>query len=276
MKLWWTEDKNHQAIQTDEWLEERFRLFDKYTWTSLKAQSCQDFKWICLFDIDTPEPYKKKIQQYQQEWDAFLPYYCGEKETKLFQSYFKHLVYKNSDKTQESVLTTYLDNDDALHKDFVKEIQEKVKEIKFNTIISYKYGIQYYEELNIAVRIPYKNNHFLTYYERLTEHLKTIWGFWHFSIFKYPHLAIELVENKNHPNWIETIHSGNIDNDVKMTLHHHLMTRTDLLLDFGINVPLEKNVTSWFRFVFVFIPRFVKQIYRRTKYIIYFRKKHGT
>lgn len=265
LKLWWKEDKNHQSIQTEEWLEERFRLFEKYTLPSLKAQTCQNFKWICLFDKDTPTRFKERILQYQQDLDTFLPYYCGEKETKLFQSYFRHLVYKNADQSQESLLTTYLDNDDALHKDFVKEVQLKAKELKYNTIISYQYGIQYYEEMNISVRIPYKNNHFLTYYERLTEHLKTIWGFWHFSIFSYPHLAIELINNKHNPIWIETIHQGNIDNDVKMTIHHHLLTDKKLLLNFGINQLHGEVSTSWYKFFFLFLPRFAKQIIRRTK-----------
>lgn len=263
LKLWWKEDKNHQSIQTKEWLEERFRLFETYTWPSIKAQTCQDFKWICLFDKDTPEIYKERIQRLQQEYDSFLPYYCGEKETKLFQSYFKHLVYKNADKSQNELLTTYLDNDDAIHKEFIKDVQTRVKNLKYNTIISYQYGIQYYEEMNIAVRIPYKNNHFLTYYERLTEHIKTVWGFWHFSIFKYPHIGIELVNNKKKPYWIETIHQGNIDNDVKMTLHHHLITRKDILLDFGLNILLEKKAISWYRVIYMFTPRFAKQIIRR-------------
>lgn len=265
LKLWWKEDKNHQPIQTEKWLEERFRLFERYTWPSLKAQTCQDFKWICLFDINTPNRFKEQIQRYQEEWNHFLPYYCGEKETKLFQSYFRHLVYKNSDPAQEGLLTTYLDNDDALHQDFIKEVQMKAKCLKYNTIISYQYGIQYYEELNIAIRIPYKNNHFLTYYERLTEHLKTVWGFWHFSIFKYPHLAIELVNNKQWPCWIETIHQGNIDNDVKMTTHHHLLTKQTLLNDFGINTPTINPTTAWYRFIGKFIPRLMKQIIRRSK-----------
>lgn len=265
LKLWWKEDKNHQSIQTKEWLEERFRLFETYTWPSIKAQTCQDFKWICLFDKDTPEIYKERIQRLQQEYDSFLPYYCGEKETKLFQSYFRHLVYKNADKSQNELLTTYLDNDDAIHKDFIKDIQTRAKNLKFNTIISFQYGIQYYEEMNIAVRIPYKNNHFLTYYERLTEQIKTVWGFWHFSIFIYPHIAIELINNKHNPNWIETIHQGNIDNDVKMTLQHHLITDESFLLNFGILLSLDNKTTSLCKFTFQFIPRFIKQIIRRIK-----------
>lgn len=263
LRLWWNEDKNHQPIQTDEWLKERFRLFQTYTWPSLKAQTNQDFKWICLFDKDTPNQYKEQIQQLQRQWDSFLPYYCGEKETKQFQRYFKYLVYSNSDKTQEPLLTTYLDNDDALHKDFIKDVQERAKKLQYNTIISYQYGIQYYEEMNIAIRIPYKNNHFLTYYERFSDHLRTVWDFWHISIFKYPHIAIELIDNKKTPLWIETIHKGNIDNDVKMTIHHHLITRKDFLYDCGINISLERKTTSWCRFISMFIPRFLKQIIRR-------------
>ena len=265
LKLWWNEDKNHQPIQTEEWLKERFRLFQTYTWPSLKAQTNQDFKWICLFDEDTPQQYKETVQQLHDQWHSFLPYYCGEKETKHFQRYFKFLVYSNSDKAQESLLTTYLDNDDALHKDFVKDVQERLKHLQYNTIISFKYGIQYYEEMNIAIRIPYKNNHFLTYYERLSEHLRTVWDFWHYSIFKYPHIIIELIEEKDTPRWIETIHTGNIDNDVKMTVHHHLMTSQETLFDYGIHIPLGNKNELWRKFILYFTPRFIKQIWRRGK-----------
>lgn len=273
LRLWWNEDKNHQPIQTEEWLKERFRLFQTYTWPSLKAQTNQDFKWICLFDKDTPNQYKEQIHRLQRQWDSFLPFFCGEKETKQFQRYFKYLVYTNSDKEQEHLLTTYLDNDDALHKDFIKDVQERAKKLQYNTIISYQYGIQYYEEMNIAIRIPYKNNHFLTYYERLSEHLRTVWDFWHFSIFKYPHIIIELIDNKKMPLWIESIHEGNIDNDVKMTLHHHLITRKDFLSDYGLYISLEKETISWYRFIFHFIPRFCDQIIRRGKSKIYSRKR---
>jgi hypothetical protein len=93
--------------------------------------------------------------------------------------------------------------------------------------------------------------------------LRTVWDFWHISIFKYPHIAIELIDNKKTPLWIETIHKGNIDNDVKMTIHHHLITRKDFLYDCGINISLERKTTSWCRFISMFIPRFLKQIIRR-------------
>ena len=265
LKLWWNEDKNHQPIQTEEWLKERFRLFQTYTWPSLRTQTNQDFKWICLFDEDTPQPYKETVQQLHDQWHSFLPYYCGEKETKHFQQHFQHLVYHLSDHASEPLLTTYLDNDDAIHCDFVNDIQQRAKKLPYNTIISYNYGIQYYEEMNMAIRIPYPNNHFLTYHERLNEHIKTVWGFWHISIFKYPHIKIELIKDHHYPYWVEIIHQGNIDNDVKMTLHHHLLLRKDVMADYGVNIPLESNITTWQRFITMFLPRFAKQIIRRAK-----------
>ena len=263
LHLWWNADKNNQPIQTENWLSERFRLFNKYTWPSLRAQTCQDFRWICLFDKDTPDKYKRIIEDYQHQWSNFIPVYCGEKATKYFQSYFAHLVKKYCNEEDKQIITTYLDNDDALAVDFVQEIQDRTANLKFNTVISYKYGIQYYEEFNLAVRIPYKNNHFLTYYERNRENIKTIWGFWHFSIFKYPNIGIELIDNKQKPMWIETIHEGNIDNDVKMTIHHHLLTEKNTLSAFGLPIQLDNTITSWNHFFFSFIPRFLTQIIRR-------------
>ena len=63
--------------------------------------------------------------------------------------------------------------------------------------------------------------------------------------------------------WIETIHEGNIDNDVKMTIHHHLLTETNTLSAFGLPIQLDNTITSWKHFLFSFIPRFLTQIIRR-------------
>ena len=284
--LLWNKDKGGCKVRSKSWLEHRFSLFERYCLPSVKGQACQDFEWIVLFDNSTPEPFKHKIEEYKKECSQLIPIYVERLNGRCFAEIFRQEVvsrlknqeYENernslvntddtnhTDKCFKRVLTTYLDNDDALHKDFIKDIQTRAKNLKFNTIISFQYGIQYYEEMNIAVRIPYKNNHFLTYYERLTEQIKTVWGFWHFSIFKYPHIAIELINNKNNPNWIETIHQGNIDNDVKMTLHHHLITNQNVISEFGITTPIINNTTAWYRFMCMFIPRFAKQIIRRIK-----------
>ena len=263
LRLWWKEDKRHQAIQTEEWLERRFELFERYTWPSVRSQTCQQFKWICLFDEQTPDHWKTRICQYQEEWGGFIPVYCNRQQTRYFREGFAHLAYKYADKNDPVLLTTYLDNDDCLHREFVEDVQREAEKISMKSVISYKYGLQYYEEMNLAVRIPYANNHFLSYVEPLAKDCKTVWGFWHFSIFKYKNLHVELVNNKRKPMWIETIHKANIDNDVKMTLCHRPVLNKDGLRPYGIACELPSATKSLMIFLGPFMLRLLRQVVRR-------------
>ena len=92
-----------------------------------------------------------------------------------------------------------------------------------------------------------------------------MWGFWHFSIFKYKNLRIELVDDRDCPMWVEVIHAGNVDNDVKMTLHHKLLTTPSLLRDYGLDIELPTKTTCRRRFMTSFLRRFSSQIIRRGK-----------
>jgi hypothetical protein len=263
LRLWWKEDKRGGAILTEEWLEERFRLFEKFCLSSVMNQKCQSFKWICLFDEGTPEMFRRRVDGYRERCPQFYPFYLNEVETKHFQQFFQSKVYELADKGDERLLTTYLDNDDCLRDDYVEKTQELAEKVRFGTIITYKFGIQYYADMNLAVRIPYKNNHFLTYYEKLTSEPRTVWGFWHFSIFKYKGIRVMTVDNPKNPVWVEVIHKGNIDNDVKMTLSHKLITDRKYMGRFGADFCMMSPLRSWTVFCTKFLFRFMGQVVRR-------------
>lgn len=266
LKLWWKCDKNGRNIRTEEWLEERFRLFEAYCWPSVMAQTAMNFKWICLFDEDTPLKFKERAEAYHARWKGFLPFFIGRDETLHFQKFFQKKVAELADKNDCQLLTTYLDNDDCIERDFVKTLQQRAKLAPYDTVLIFKYGVQYYERLNLAVKVPYANNHFLSFYERTdAERVKTVWAFWHFSIFKYRDVNIDVTDNRNKAMWIELIHEGNIDNDVKMTLCQRLVVKRDFLSHFGLDVRLHPMSKSLLLFCTVFQIRFVRQIIRRLK-----------
>ena len=265
LNLHWNKDKAGNAVRTDEWLADRFRLFEEYCLPSVLCQKCKNFKWICLFDENTPEQYKQRVRGYQQLWDGFLPFYLNQKETDNYQRYFQLKVLTLSNPSDQEVLTTYLDNDDCLREDYILKIQEAPMQVDFGTMFLCRYGIQYYEDLNIAVRVSYPNNHYMTYYEKLSPQLKTVWGFSHFFIYKYKRLNIITIENKSNPIWIEVIHDKNMDNDVKMTLNQKLITDNKYLHQFGINKDLLDTSKAKKVYCSTFLLRFLKQSWRRFK-----------
>ena len=260
----WEKDKNNAPVQTAEWLEKRFNLFETYCFPSILSQTCKDFKWICLFDIDTPDKYKNKIQGYCKLMKGFIPCFLGKEETLRFFEYFKEQIKQYADSNDENLITTYLDNDDCLRIDYIEYIQNLSTHSSHNTIFSFKYGLQYFTTYNLAVRIPYPNNHFLSYYEKYNSNIKTVWGFSHFYIFQYKNINFNCINNERNPMWIEVVHENNVDNDVKMTLSLKLISSKYFLNNYGINRILNRKA-SICNYIFKLGPRFINQVIRRLK-----------
>ena len=65
--------------------------------------------------------------------------------------------------------------------------------------------------------------------------------------------------------WIEIIHNGNIDNDVKMTLSQKLITDKEYLHIYGLDIELKNGISSILVFTTRFAGRFVKQAVRRIR-----------
>ena len=51
-----TKSGNISSTET-KYLDNRFKLFMNYCLPSIKQQTCQNFKWLVLFDINTPDEY---------------------------------------------------------------------------------------------------------------------------------------------------------------------------------------------------------------------------
>lgn len=172
--------------------------------------------------------------------------------------------YQKTHSEEDRIITTYLDNDDALRQDFVQKVQLAAERVKLKTFISFCKGVQYFTELQIATRIPYKNNHFISFVEALDglNPVLTVYGFGsHFYIEEIPGCQIEYIEGE--PMWVEVIHEENIDNDVKMTLHTKLITNQAVLTPFGDNFTISQR--SRIIYITRFLWRRLRQTVRRVK-----------
>lgn len=239
----WSKDKNRQSTQTEEWLKQRFDLFETYCLPSIQRQTRKNFKWIVLFDLDTPAFYKKKIVEYQKECEHLKPCFVSAEDGRYFVRIFKENIVQEV-KVGDLLITTYLDNDDALRSDYVEEVQKLASTVYNKTFIVFKYGLQYFVQLNIATRVPYKNNHFMSFVERYTSYsvIRTVFGYGsHINVGHYKGTDVLRVDDKKKAMWIEVIHETNMDNDVKMTFDTCLVTdKNKLIREYGILVELSK------------------------------------
>lgn len=254
----WQHDKKGNVIDRSKWLEERLQLFETYCLPSVAGQSCKDFVWFLLLDESTPETYRDRILSYKDICPNIrmvkVKSGYGFRFVEVFQGVVREYLEERREEEgrleglerleglgrleDEYCLSTYLDNDDCLDKDYVANVQKLVRQNIHNHdkdyFITYDYGYQYFTQIGLTTRIKYPNNHFMTLVEkvefenlddvknvnrqRCINRIRTCYGYGsHFMIEANNVAKVIHVSDKNHPMWTEVIHETNVDNDVKMT-----------------------------------------------------------
>lgn len=265
--LLWQKDKGGCKVRTKEWLEHRCSLFERYCLPSMKTQTCQDFEWIVLFDSTTPERFKERFAGSERECNQLIPVYVEPEKGWGFADLFRNEVVKRLN--AKRVLTTYLDNDDALNVTFVEDLQKRAAALEDETFIYYNDGFQFYTDYSYLMRIFYPRNHFVSVVERGdTATMKTIYGYGsHYYIDKIEGAKIERVTGE--PMWCEVVHEKNMVNDPYF-LNAKMVRDSDVLKqNFGLDETVRYGAGLY---MCRFIPRYCKTFVRRTKY--YFFGRH--
>ncbi len=222
LKLYAT-DKNDQQCHTDEWLHTRFEYFENYCLPSMMQQTNQNYHWMVFFDKDTPEAFKKRIEQYKNEYAPFQPYYISADDkdvlkeihgTTRMEPVFKRLIHEYCGDFEGHILTTNMDNDDSLHEDTIARIQNAFVEKPQEGIYAFPWGRQLFLDKELLLRIHYPHNHFLTLAYRMNKEFKTVKAYKHAKIRK----MLPVVDiNDGPPAWMEIVHEGNVSNDLRIT-----------------------------------------------------------
>lgn len=259
--LLWNKDKGGRKVRTRQWLTHRFALFEQYCLPSVLNQTCQDFVWIVLFDSTTPEEYLSKIKDFQKHCPQFTPVFVTPENGRFFAQIFRDEVVKRMNARR--VLTTYLDNDDALCIHFVEDVQQRTSQVADGTFIRYRSGYQFYTDHQYLMQVVYPKNHFVSVVEkgdRTT--LKGIFGYGgHYHIDEIPGVKILNVENV--PLWCEVVHEKNMINDAYFLVGSKMVREKDFFSqNFAVDDTL--NIGRGI-YLFRFIPRYMKTFMRRTK-----------
>lgn len=160
-------------IQSEEWLEERFRLFEHYCLPSVAQQTTKDFVWLVLFNSETLEPYKERLKSYKAQCANFTPLFLepyGD-ENALVRGYI--LDHTPAERYQQ-VVTTRLDNDDAIRCDYLQMMQESVTPDQTDLFLNYRCGWQYNIETHLAFRMDYPASHYVSRVESLSPSIQTV------------------------------------------------------------------------------------------------------
>lgn len=259
--LLWRQDKEGKKVRTTKWLEHRFTLFEKYCLPSIKSQTCQDFEWIVLIDSMTPDSFKERIACFQKDYPQLIPVFVEPENGWRFAEIFRDEIVKRL--KAKRVISTYLDNDDALNIGFVDDLQHRVTTVNDGTFFYYDEGYQYYTEDKFMMQIHYPRNHFVSVVEKGdASTVKGVFGHGrHYYIDSIEGAKFEHVKTK--PMWCEVVHEKNILNDANFILHTKMICDENRLKqEFAINETLKYGLSIYLN---KFLPRYSKIFIRRAK-----------
>jgi Putative rhamnosyl transferase len=199
--------ENSQKGCDPEWLAVRFKLFDEFCYPSVFAQVNQNFKWLVYFDEGTPAVFKEKIEKYT-EWKNFIPIFVdsvlpyGEFPEKI-----RRITSQYIANDCDYLITTWLDNDDIIHVDYINMVQDHFNAQDSETI-NFLLGYQLCDgKLYLDIELA---NHFISLVEKYNpESFHTVLSRPHKQLYEVASSVKKIVSK---PCWIEVVHDGNYKN----------------------------------------------------------------
>lgn len=187
------------------WLAERFDLFERHCLPAVAAQTRTDFRWVILFDIDTPAMFRERIERYRQVvpfTPVFTPMFRGDAWVRI--------VREATGITTPWLLTTRLDNDDAIARDFVERLHAAVLAAPTErSSFNFTHGFVVSDGRVYALRHP--SNAFVSLFEANGPEATTVMAHQHMEIGR----AGPVRQIDGPGAWVQIVHGGNVSNKVR-------------------------------------------------------------
>jgi hypothetical protein len=251
---------------SNEWLTERIRLFEMYCYPSLYQQTNQNFKWLVLLDSRSPDWFKEKMSDYAK-WQNFVPIYLEVPmlpEELGCPAELKSAIRAQIPQSYTHLITTRIDNDDAISKDYIQRVQDCFSG-QDSQGIAFPIGYQFHDD---CLYLEYsKGNHFISLIESYrSDDIKTVFVKHHSLLY---HVA-PVRQIWGRPSWLEVIHGANLSNRAK---HGLVVSPADFQRRFASDlIPLRSFDTKSLRlrqaqFLSIGAPQyFVKKAINRLKH----------
>lgn len=168
-QLGWSADKSGETILTQDWLKNRIELFKSYCLPSVLHQSNKKFHWLIYFDSETPQEsisFLKELKQqepqihviYKESYEQFMEEYCAD-------------ILKIRQESTTHIISTRLDNDDAIHENFIKTIQSQFDNQNYLAVNFIKVLLSNPGLSNIYLDYQF-SNHFISLIESVEKGIK--------------------------------------------------------------------------------------------------------
>lgn len=227
------------------WTKNRIELFKNYCLPSILNQSNKEFTWLIFFDKDTPIEIRSFVEELERYQFIKIHYLNGMED---FDRSYMHEVKKSLRPTDHWVITTRLDNDDMLHRDAMKVIQQNFVP-RNDFMISLASGYVLDTNQKILAHYYYPMSPFITLIESASDSPRGIflkphtqWN--NLRLFVLKEIYLEIFKPTlrlsrfilKQPMWVQTFHKKNISNSFYRGLP---VLNSKVLSDFGVDISCE-------------------------------------
>lgn len=187
------------------YLSQRLELFERFCLPTVRSQTEQDFKWLVLFADETPDSVKAQVAAYGADWPNFVPVYLPRGAS----SVGPLVVAPYLDASPQTLVTTRLDNDDGLARDYIAKVRRHAVTNE-RLVLQFPMGYVWHKDRIYLDR--QEHNAFTTLVEPLPQGNASEFN----TIYKGSHSDIErlgrLVDIDAEPSWLQVIHGSNVEN----------------------------------------------------------------
>ncbi len=191
------------GLQT-EWLQSRLALFEQYCLPSIAGQQGADFQWLIFFDAESPSWFRQKIEAYGS---LMTPMYI---EGAATDPVIADSIASTGLVKTPYLVTTRVDNDDALAKGHLARVQQAFQRQE-RMFIEFPFGLQSYRDCLYSVYWP--SNPFLSLIERVQS------GNRFTTVLCVPHDRVRsagpVKQIRCSAQWLQVLHSSNLLNALR-------------------------------------------------------------
>lgn len=195
-----------QGFDPQEWLKERFSIFQKFCFPSIVNQSNKGFTWMIYVDSETDPETLEALKAMVKPYSFVL----------LIQRVFQHFslklvldedIHKFLGVDFQYLISSRVDTDDMLHRDFIQSVQDRFTGQSYEAL-NFNKGHIYDIGTGVTSVAIHRHNPFISLIEKRTDR-----GFK--SVFHQIHVAykddpnkIEILNPK--PMWCMSVHGLNV------------------------------------------------------------------
>lgn len=191
-------------VPSPAWIAERCRLFETYCLPSVKAQSGTNFVWLLLVDPQIDAESRSRLEAYSGQMSAI-------KVADYVSGSYESLVRAVTSDTAAAIITTRIDNDDAVSRDHISRVRAAAAAVPEGERKAFVFTSGYELSEGRLYWRPFPRSPFSSLIEPSTSPLSTIMAAGHEQIDE----LAPVVELGSPAAWLQVVHGGNVLNRVR-------------------------------------------------------------